>query len=138
MGLQRIAAQRGPQSAPAQRGPVASGEQYIDKLSEEFNRKRNLFDDDLSFIKEVKAQETPASGMDPDTELQTLHKRFSNWKKEFKVSHATMVCQVLGRRKISLSLWLPFNFFVTVRFGHDSHCTMLLVRRHEPHYVPWC
>lgn len=85
VAMQRIAAQRGPQSAPAQRGTVASGEQYVDKLSEEFTRKRNLFDDDLAFIKEVKAQETPASGMDPDTELQTLHKRFSNWKKEFKV-----------------------------------------------------
>lgn len=58
----------------------------MDKLSEEFNRKRGLFDDDLAFIREVKSQETPASGMDPDTELQTLHKRFSNWKKEFKVS----------------------------------------------------
>ena len=63
----------------------------MDKLSEEFNRKRGLFDDDLAFIKEVKAQETPASGMDPDTELQTLHKRFSNWKKEFKVGHFALV-----------------------------------------------
>ena len=34
----------------------------------------------------MKEQETAAAGMDPDTELQTLHKRFSNWKHEFKVS----------------------------------------------------
>ena len=56
-------------------------------LQEEFNRKRGLFDDDLAFIREVKELETAAAGMDPDTELQTLHKRFSNWKHEFKVTH---------------------------------------------------
>lgn len=55
-------------------------------VQEEFNRKRGLFDDDLAFIREVKEQETAAAGMDPDTELQTLHKRFSNWKHEFKVT----------------------------------------------------
>ena len=55
-------------------------------LQEEFNRKRGLFVDDLAFIREVKEQETAAAGMDPDTELQTLHKRFSNWKHEFKVT----------------------------------------------------
>ena len=55
-------------------------------VQEEFERKRGLFDDDLAFIREVKEQETAAAGMDPDTELQTLHKRFSNWKHEFKVS----------------------------------------------------
>lgn len=55
-------------------------------MQEEFERKRGLFDDDLAFIREVKEQETAAAGMDPDTELQTLHKRFSNWKHEFKVS----------------------------------------------------
>ena len=94
---QRIAAQRGlPQSAPSQRAPVASGEQYVGKLSEEFNRKRTLFDDDLAFIREVKSSETPAVGMDPDTELATLHKRFSNWKKEFKVHCCcTHVCETV-------------------------------------------
>lgn len=55
-------------------------------VQEEFERKRGLFDDDLAFIREVKEQEIAAAGMDPDTELQTLHKRFSNWKHEFKVS----------------------------------------------------
>ena len=54
-------------------------------MQEEFERMRGLFDDDLAFIREVKEQETAAAGMDPDTELQTLHKRFSNWKHEFKV-----------------------------------------------------
>ena len=45
---QRIAAQRGlPQSAPSQRAPVASGEQYVGKLTEEFNRKWTLFAGDL-------------------------------------------------------------------------------------------
>ncbi|KAL3154153.1 hypothetical protein ABBQ32_013677 [Trebouxia sp. C0010 RCD-2024] len=71
-------------SSPSDRGPVASGARYVNKLSEEFERKRGLFDDDLAFIREVKEQETAAAGMDPDTELQTLHKRFSNWKHEFK------------------------------------------------------
>ncbi|DBA67096.1 TPA: hypothetical protein ACH3X2_001422 [Trebouxia sp. C0005] len=82
---QRIGAERGVHlSIPSDRGPVASGARYVNKLSEEFNRKRGLFDDDVAFIREVKEQETAAAGMDPDTELQTLHKRFTNWKHEFK------------------------------------------------------
>lgn len=77
--------------APRQR--LESGSyQWGGTMQEEFERKRGLFDDDLAFIREVKEQETAAAGMDPDTELQTLHKRFSNWKHEFKVSLYALSC----------------------------------------------
>ena len=129
---------------------MASGEQYVDKLSEEFNRKRGLFDDDLAFIREVKSQETPASGMDPDTELQTLHKRFSNWKKEFKVSQSLiltshmLICVNLAgiaKSAAATSRWTGAVFHAGCR--HDVYASLLASTRcyswyrHFPSITRW-
>ena len=64
------------------------GAQFVEKLQGEFRQHMAAFDDDLAFIQEVQTCRTLAAGMNPNVELQTLHKRFNNWKFDFKVRTA--------------------------------------------------
>ena len=64
--------------------PVES--QHVDWLRTDFRKQQSAFLDDLAFIREVQSQQTLAAGMNPSLELQALHKRFRNWKSQFKVT----------------------------------------------------
>ena len=55
----------------------------------------DAFDDDLAFIREVHAHQTLAAGMNPNLELQVLHKRFNSWKFDFKVGGTNMLSTAL-------------------------------------------
>jgi len=61
------------------------GSQFVEKLQGELQQHQEAFNDDLAFIQEVHSHRTLAAGMNPNMELQTLHKRFNNWKFDFKV-----------------------------------------------------
>jgi len=65
----------------------ASG-RYGQALSFELERKASLFEDDAAFLVEVHQGRSQAPGMDPQLELQTLKLRFSDFKREFKVSNS--------------------------------------------------
>ena len=62
-----------------------AGAQFVTQLQGEFQQHMGAFDDDLAFIHEVQTHQTLAAGMNPNVELQVLHKRFNNWKFDFKV-----------------------------------------------------
>ena len=57
----------------------------MSQLQGEFQQHMGAFDDDVAFIHEVQTHQTLAAGMNPNVELQVLHKRFNNWKFDFKV-----------------------------------------------------
>ncbi len=61
------------------------GSQFVAKLQGELQQHQEAFNDDLAFIQEVQTRQTLAAGMNPNLELQSLHKRFNNWKFDFKV-----------------------------------------------------
>ena len=61
------------------------GSQFVAKLQGELQQHQEAFNDDLAFIQEVQTRRTLAAGMNPNLELQSLHKRFNNWKFDFKV-----------------------------------------------------
>ncbi len=61
------------------------GSQFVAKLQGELQQHQEAFNDDLVFIQEVQTRRTLAAGMNPNLELQSLHKRFNNWKFDFKV-----------------------------------------------------
>ncbi len=61
------------------------GSQFVAKLQGELQQHQEAFNDDLAFIQEVQTRRTLAAGMNPNMELQSLHKRFNNWKFDFKV-----------------------------------------------------
>ena len=61
------------------------GSQFVAKLQGELQQHQEAFNDDLAFIQEVQTHQTLAAGMNPNLELQSLHKRFNNWKFDFKV-----------------------------------------------------
>lgn len=61
------------------------GAQFVAKLQGELQQHQEAFNDDLAFIQEVQTRRTLAAGMNPNLELQSLHKRFNNWKFDFKV-----------------------------------------------------
>ena len=86
---QPAAVQSPSSQSPGSSSPLETshpGSQFVDKLQSEFKQYMAAFDDDLSFIQEVQTHRTLAAGMNPNVELQTLHKRFNNWKFDFKVS----------------------------------------------------
>lgn len=62
-----------------------AGVEFVSQLQGEFQQHMGAFDDDLAFIREVQTHQTLATGMNPNVELQVLHKRFNNWKFDFKV-----------------------------------------------------
>ncbi len=67
------------------RGDAASGREFAVRMKEEFDRKKALFEDDSSFIQEVREGHSQAVGMDPDQELRILKLRFTAFKRDFKV-----------------------------------------------------
>lgn len=76
--------------------------QHLERLSTDFQRQRMHFNDDLAFIREVQSQQTLAAGMNPTIELQALHKRFRNWKSQFKVCQ--QLCSLIRRHGLHTSL----------------------------------
>lgn len=64
------------------------------KLQGEFQQHMGAFDDDLAFIHEVQTHQTLAAGMNPNVELQVLHKRFNNWKFDFKVRFQMLTIKI--------------------------------------------
>ena len=76
--------QSGSSTPSGMRSPVES--QQVDWLRTDFRKQQNAFLDDLAFIREVQLQQNLAAGMNPSLELQALHKRFRNWKSQFKVT----------------------------------------------------
>ncbi|DBA98927.1 TPA: hypothetical protein ACH3X1_014672 [Trebouxia sp. C0004] len=61
------------------------GSQFVAILQGELQQHQEAFNDDLAFIQEVQTRQTLAAGMHPNQELLSLHKRFNNWKFDFKV-----------------------------------------------------
>ena len=61
------------------------GSQLVAKLQGELRQHQETLNDDLAFIQEVQTHQTLAAGMNPSMELQSLHRRFNNWKFDFKV-----------------------------------------------------
>ncbi len=78
------AASRSPRASTPLEGSQL-GSQFVAKLQGELQQHQEAFNDDLAFIQEVQTRRTLAAGMNPDLELQSLHKRFNNWKFDFKV-----------------------------------------------------
>lgn len=104
-------------------GPVAAAAsaagEYAQALSVELERKVALFQDDATFILEVREGRSPAPGMDPAAELRTLKTRFQAFKADFKArlrAHVkrpenTGLCMhhdVLAVRISSRFLWTLF------------------------------
>ncbi|KAJ8629100.1 hypothetical protein MRB53_022423 [Persea americana] len=73
------------------RGPTLTSGVYdgacntVSSLAEEFEQRKQFFDDDAGYLIEVKSREHIAPNMNPDEELRKLKAMFSIWKKEYKV-----------------------------------------------------
>ncbi|XXG71364.1 hypothetical protein AAC387_Pa07g0636 [Persea americana] len=73
------------------RGPTLTSGVYdgacntVSSLAEEFEQRKQFFDDDAGYLIEVKSREHIAPNMNPDEELRKLKTMFSIWKKEYKV-----------------------------------------------------
>lgn len=73
------------------RGPTLTSDVHVgacntvSSLAEEFEQRKQFFDDDAGYLIEVKSREHIAPNMNPDGELRKLKAMFSIWKKEYKV-----------------------------------------------------
>lgn len=83
------AASLSPRSSTPLEDPPA-GAQLVARLQGELQQHQEAFNDDLAFIQEVQSHQILAAGMNPNLELQSLHKRFHNWKFDFKVGPHSM------------------------------------------------
>ncbi|MCO5570788.1 hypothetical protein L7F22_024516 [Adiantum nelumboides] len=79
------------------RGDLDAGRSVVSHLAKEFEHRRQVFNDDSSFLIEVKAGQTEAS-LNPDEELRKLKQRFDTWKKDFKsrLRETKSILQKLG------------------------------------------
>lgn len=79
------------------RGDLDAGRSVVSHLVKEFEHRRQVFNDDSSFLVEVKAGQTEAS-LNPDEELRKLKQRFDTWKKDFKsrLRETKSILQKLG------------------------------------------
>jgi hypothetical protein len=75
----------GPSTPPAARteGDAAAGA-AVSGLAADFMGKAPLFEDDADFIAEVAQGASFAPGMDPQSELDLLRKKYDVWNKAFK------------------------------------------------------
>ena len=67
------------------------------KLQGELQQHQETLNDDLAFIQEVQTHQTLAAGMNPSMELQSLHRRFNNWKFDFKVRAYTEKLAIMSQ-----------------------------------------
>jgi hypothetical protein len=77
----------GPSTPPAARAPAprdAGGAAAVSALAADFMGKAPLFEDDADFIAEVAQGASFAPGMDPQSELDLLRKKYDVWNKAFK------------------------------------------------------
>jgi hypothetical protein len=76
----------GPSTPPAAvRTPAdAAASAAVSSLAADFVGKAPLFEDDADFIAEVARGASFAPGMDPQTELDLLRKKYDVWNKAFK------------------------------------------------------
>lgn len=72
------------QSTPRQSFGRAGAAGAVAGLSAELIKKSNVFDDDASFIKEVREGVSMAPAMDPELEFKRLEVRYKTWSKDFK------------------------------------------------------
>ncbi|KAJ8618074.1 hypothetical protein MRB53_014260 [Persea americana] len=74
-----------PFRAPTRSSDVDGGRLAVSRLAKEFERHKQVFDDDAGFLVEVKSRQHVVPDMNPDEELRKLKARFAIWKKEYKV-----------------------------------------------------
>lgn len=79
------------------RGDLDAGRSVVSHLVKEFEHRRQVFNDDSSFLVEVKSGQTEAS-LNPEEELRKLKQRFDTWKKDFKsrLRETKLILQKLG------------------------------------------
>ncbi|KAI5063038.1 hypothetical protein GOP47_0021585 [Adiantum capillus-veneris] len=79
------------------RGDLDAGRSVVSHLVKEFEHRRQVFNDDSSFLVEVKSGQSEAS-LNPDEELRKLKQRFDTWKKDFKsrLRETKSILQKLG------------------------------------------
>ncbi|KAH7404329.1 hypothetical protein KP509_15G021000 [Ceratopteris richardii] len=79
------------------RGELDAGRSVVSHLFKEFEHRKQVFDDDASFLVEVKTGQTEAS-LNPDEELRKLKQRFDTWKKDFRgrLRETKSILQKLG------------------------------------------
>lgn len=65
------------------RGDMDAGRSVFSHLVNEFEHRKQVFNDDADFLVEVKAGQTEAA-LNPDDELRKLKQRFDIWKRDFK------------------------------------------------------
>lgn len=70
---------------PTRPSDVDGGRHAVSRLAREFERHKQVFDDDAGFLVEVKSRQHVVPDMNPDEELRRLKARFAIWKKEYKV-----------------------------------------------------
>lgn len=61
-----------------------AGMSVVAHMVKEFEHRTQVFDDDASFLVEVKSGQTDAN-LNPDEELRKLKQRFDAWKKDYKM-----------------------------------------------------
>ncbi|KAJ3680383.1 hypothetical protein LUZ60_016661 [Juncus effusus] len=74
-----------------------AGLSIVDRLTEEFDQRSQVFQDDVKFLVEVKSGKVDA-GLSPERELRRLKQNFESWKKDFgvRVREAKVILNKLG------------------------------------------
>ncbi|CAN6323672.1 unnamed protein product [Urochloa humidicola] len=74
-----------------------AGLSIINRLTEEFEQRSQVFADDATFIVEVKSGQADAS-LNPDMELRRLKQNFDSWKKDFggRIRETKVILNKLG------------------------------------------
>ncbi|KAF8672340.1 hypothetical protein HU200_049541 [Digitaria exilis] len=74
-----------------------AGLSVINRLTEEFEQRSQVFADDATFIVEVKSGQADAS-LNPDMELRRLKQNFDSWKKDFggRIRETKVILNKLG------------------------------------------
>lgn len=82
---------------------MSAGFSIINRLTEEFDQRSQVFADDVKFLVEVKSGKTDA-GLNPDRELRRLKQNFESWKKDFgiRLREAKVILNKLGSDEINL------------------------------------
>jgi myosin V len=82
---------------------MSAGFSIINRLTEEFDQRSQVFADDVKFLVEVKSGKVDA-GLNPDRELRRLKQNFESWKKDFgiRLREAKVILNKLGSDEINL------------------------------------
>ncbi|KAJ4746943.1 Myosin-related family protein [Rhynchospora pubera] len=94
---------------------MSAGFSIINRLTEEFDQRSQVFADDVKFLVEVKSGKADA-GLNPDRELRRLKLNFESWKKDFgmRLREAKVILNKLGSdeanlEKVKRRWWAKLN-----------------------------